>query len=60
MGLTSSGRTTWVIIFTSPKIVFTDFLLFNKSVTVGEEVEGHVCVDKRNIRNQANNPFAFR
>jgi signal transduction histidine kinase/ligand-binding sensor domain-containing protein/DNA-binding response OmpR family regulator len=29
---------------TSPKIVFTDFLLFNKSVSVGEEAGDHVVL----------------
>lgn len=30
--------------FTRPKIVFTDFLLFNKSVSAGEKIEGHVVL----------------
>lgn len=30
--------------FTHPKIVFTDFLLFNKSVSIGEEVTDHIVL----------------
>lgn len=31
---------------TPPKIVFTDFLLFNKRISVGEEVEDHVVLNR--------------